>query len=187
MRESLTGIASPHYSSSRVRERLLIAAIVAFVSIFIANVVFWQKAQIEVEFIEFSTTKTVDGTETGQGDEAWFQVVFDITATESDIYIPTKEGVGYKVSSGGLGLTSTSHVDMTGPTDESGKFFIVEKGSTERLTFTVIAVGVSGMADFVSVELGSIAWTTDTKQATKSYTNDLEQAEPNTILLRPQR
>lgn len=91
-------------------------------------------------FVENNDATTTDN-------EGTFELVFDVTAFEQDVFIEmttdrstttTNQGVNYVITSGGAEvLTGTASANLDSDADDDGTYFRVDEGETERFTLTV--------------------------------------------------
>ncbi|MDQ5954981.1 MAG: hypothetical protein QG583_909 [Patescibacteria group bacterium] len=131
-----------------------------------------------------SHTGDIVGSGAGDDDQGTFEIIFDVTAFGSDIYLdgtsPTLTGAGALLDLNltetgthaltSATITSPSGATLTGTANADARFKIAE-GDTERFKVTaVLTVSVDG---FASIAIGDIVYALTDVTGTTSYTFNL--------------
>ena len=135
-------------------------------------------AGIMVELVSTDVTKS-NGDQAVNSDSGLFEITFDVTAFDGDMYIDASAplaagGSGESdLTINGAGTVTATIESPTGATEDAGVSFEVEEGTTERFTITVdIRDGATDMVDgFFDVAIGSIAYVATTSGDADTYYN----------------
>ncbi len=122
---------------------------------------------LEVEVADMSETKDTNSDATTADDTGTFTFEFDVTAFETDVYIPktamrsntsAAAGVVYRITNGSGTPVTTGTVTgaMSSTADTSGAYYVVEEGETE--TFTVTVTYDPTVSGFYALQLQHIHW-----------------------------
>jgi len=132
-----------------------------------------------------SHTGDIVGSGAGDDDQGTFEIVFDVTAFDGDIYIdgtsPTLTGAGALLDLNltetgthaltSATITSPSGATLTGTANADARFKVAE-GETERFKVTaVLTVSVDG---FASIKIADIVYALSDVTGTTSYTFNLD-------------
>ena len=151
---------------------------------------------LDVAYVSDATSKTFTADDAGEKDRIEYEIVFEVTALEDDVYLDRTvtrdntvaggsagDGFMWATSSDSTtGTTSTSAIVSAEDTDSSDtatKFYVAE-GETREFTLTVtLEAGIDGAAGVI---LTAINWTTDSTDATPNefHTTGLEDYKTDT-------
>ncbi len=111
---------------------------------------------------------TADSDTNDDNSTATFEVVFEVTAGDDDIFIPmtaseddeagaANAGAVYMLSKGGTDVATTTGVSdiLSSTADDDGSFYTVDAGSTETFTLSVSVNNTAG-SGFFEVELDQV-------------------------------
>ncbi|MEK9160841.1 MAG: peptidoglycan-binding protein [Patescibacteria group bacterium] len=137
-----------------------------------------------------STDATVDYgdvTSTNDHDLATFEIVFEVTAFDANMYIDNTDpaltggGTAHDLNLTGSGTIVDSDIVADDTGIEATNSFLVEEGTTEEFTITVV---VTPTADgLFQLDLGSVLYAVTDVDGTVDYTFNLDEFETDSVYL----
>jgi hypothetical protein len=137
-----------------------------------------------------SVTESVSASDTDNADSATFTIKFKVTAIGENVYVATTvtAGTDYTVDRSGTATTvnvsgvavNTSDTDLS-----SGYNWLIEEGSSENITLTVLkSPGVSDFDGLYRAALAGVRWNSDDSNDTyNTYSSNLDDFKTDYVSL----
>ncbi len=136
---------------------------------------------VEPAFVSESSSVS-DSSDSETNDRGTYTIVFDVTAFGEDIYVDSQsgtstDGIQWSVTGDTFTGSASSNVTCSGCEEGTGNF-VVEEGTTERFTLTVVLTNTFGAAGFYGVQIDEIGTgVADDSTAETAITAGLEDLE----------